>query len=106
MSRSECTSVPPELRARRLMPTSSRAFPEHNASWHTVCVNPRVFLDVDPRTLRLPGSRRSGTDPVKLHRQLAQFGTSTQGMPPLEVSRGTDGELVINNGVTRATRIA
>jgi len=24
----------------------------------------------------------------------------------LEVSRGTDGELVINNGVTRATRIA
>jgi hypothetical protein len=28
------------------------------------------------------------------------------GMPPLEVSRGTDGELVINNGVTRATRIA
>jgi len=27
-------------------------------------------------------------------------------MPPLEVSRGTDGELLINNGVTRATRIA
>jgi hypothetical protein len=27
-------------------------------------------------------------------------------MPPLEVSRGNDGELVINNGVTRATRIA
>jgi hypothetical protein len=27
-------------------------------------------------------------------------------MPPLEVSRGTDGELMINNGVTRATRIA
>jgi hypothetical protein len=27
-------------------------------------------------------------------------------MPPLEVSRGTDGELVINDGVTRATRIA
>jgi hypothetical protein len=25
---------------------------------------------------------------------------------PLEVSRGTDGELVINDGVTRATRIA
>ena len=42
-------------------------------------------------------------DPVKLHRQIAQFGTSVQGMPPLEVSRGTDGELVINNGVTRAT---
>jgi hypothetical protein len=27
-------------------------------------------------------------------------------MPPLEVSRGADGELVINNGVTRATRVA
>lgn len=43
---------------------------------------------------------------MKLHRQIAQFGTSIQGMPPLEVSRGTDGEMVINNGVTRATRIA
>ena len=28
------------------------------------------------------------------------------GMPTIEVSRGSDGELVINNGVTRATRIA
>ena len=69
-------------------------------------MNPRVFLDVDPRTLRVPGSRRSGADPVKLHRQVAQFGTSIQGMPPLEISRGSDGESVINNGVTRATRIA
>jgi hypothetical protein len=69
-------------------------------------MNPRVFLDVDPRTLRVPGSRRSGADPLKLHRQIVQFGSSAQAMPPLEVSRGTDGELVINNGVTRATRIA
>lgn len=69
-------------------------------------MNPRVFLDVDPRTLRLPGSRRLGADPVKLHQQIAQFGASVQGMPPLEVSRGTDGELVINNGVTRAARVA
>lgn len=69
-------------------------------------MNPRVFLDVDPRTLRLPGSRRAGADPLKLHRQIARFGSSTRGMPPLEVSRGSDGELVINNGVTRATRIA
>lgn len=69
-------------------------------------MNPRVFLDVDPRTLRLPGSRRSGADPLKLHQQIAQFGASMQGMSPLEVSRGTDGELVINNGVTRATRVA
>jgi hypothetical protein len=28
------------------------------------------------------------------------------GMPALEVSRGTDGELMINNGLTRATRVA
>jgi len=69
-------------------------------------MNPRVFFDVDPRTLRLPGSRRSGADLLKLHRQIAQFGTSVEGMPPLEVSRGTDGELVINDGVTRATRVA
>ena len=27
-------------------------------------------------------------------------------MPPVEVYRGTDGELMIYNGVTRATRIA
>jgi hypothetical protein len=69
-------------------------------------MNPWVFLDVDPRTLRLPASRRSGADPAKLQRQMVQFGTSVQGMLPLEVSRGADGKLVINNGVTRATRIA
>jgi hypothetical protein len=33
-------------------------------------------------------------------------GLSIVGMPPLEVSRGIDGELVINDGVTRATRVA
>src|SRR5262245_2145305 len=69
-------------------------------------MNPRVVLDVDQRTLRVPGSRPLGADPLKLHRQIAQFGGSAQGMPVVEVSRGTDGELVINNGVTRATRIA
>jgi hypothetical protein len=69
-------------------------------------VNPQVFLDVDPRTLRLPTSRRSGADATKLHRQIAQFGTSIAGMPPLLVSRGTDGALVISDGVTRATRVA
>ena len=47
-----------------------------------------------------------GADAFKLHRQIAQFGTSIRGMPALEVSRGTDGELIINNGVTRATRVA
>lgn len=69
-------------------------------------VNPRVFLDVDPRTLRLPTTRWSGADPSKLHRQIARFGTSVAGMPPILVSRGNDGELVISDGVTRATRVA
>src|SRR3954470_20912192 len=69
-------------------------------------MNPRGFLDVDPRALRLPPSRRSGGDPFKLQRQSAQGGATLRAMPPLEVSRGSDGELVINSGVTRATRIA
>lgn len=64
------------------------------------------FRDVDPRELRLPSSRREGADPTKLLRQIARFGASTVGMPPLVVYEGTDGILVIYNGVTRATRIA
>jgi hypothetical protein len=66
----------------------------------------REFLRVDPATLHLPGGRRDGVDPVKLHRQLARHGMSVAGIPPLEVSRGADGHLVINDGVTRATRVA
>lgn len=64
------------------------------------------FLEVDPAELRVPGSRRDGADPYKLQRQIARHGTSIDGMPPIEVSRGTDGELVINDGFTRATRAA
>jgi len=64
------------------------------------------FRDVDPRELRVPSSRRGGADPVKLRRQIARFGASSAGMPPLVVSEGTDGVLVVYNGVTRATRIA
>jgi hypothetical protein len=67
---------------------------------------PRLFLDVDPRTLHLPTTRPGGADSFKLHRQIARFGKTTQGMPPLEVSRGSDGELMISDGVTRATRVA
>ena len=66
----------------------------------------REFLEVDPAALWLPGGRRDGADPVKLQRQLTQYGQLTFGMPPLEVSRGSDGHLVINDGVTRATRMA
>jgi hypothetical protein len=69
-------------------------------------MHPRLFLDVDPRTLHLPTTRPTGADPFKLQRQLARFGTATQGMPPLEVYRGSDGELVVYDGVTRATGLA
>lgn len=64
------------------------------------------FLDVDPALLRLPPSRHQGADPGKLARHIAQFGTSMAGMPPLEVTEAADSELVINSGVTRATRVA
>ena len=66
----------------------------------------REFLQVDPARLRLPGGRSDGADLLKLQRQLARYGRSIDGMPPAEVSRGSDGELVINDGVTRATRVA
>lgn len=64
------------------------------------------FREVDPRELRPATSRRDGADPVKLQRQIARFGASTAGMPPLIVYEASDGVLVIYNGVTRATRIA
>ncbi len=64
------------------------------------------FRDVDPRELRVPPSRRQGADPAKLQRQIALFGRSAVGMPPPWVYEGTDGVLVLYNGVTRATRIA
>jgi hypothetical protein len=67
---------------------------------------PSHFRDVDPRELRVPASRRSGADLVKLHRQIVRFGASSAGMPALIVYEATDGALVIYNGVTRATRIA
>ena len=42
----------------------------------------------------------------EVHRQMARHEQSVAGMPPLEVSRGIDGGIVINDGVTRATRVA
>ena len=69
-------------------------------------MKPPDLRTVDPRTLRLPPSRLSGADPVKLHRQIANFGKSTVGMPVVEVYVGSDGELMIANGVPRATRVA
>ena len=64
------------------------------------------FRDVDPAELRLPPSRFSEADPYKLQQQIARFGASTVGMPPVWVYEGSDGVLEIINGATRATRIA
>ena len=69
-------------------------------------MKPREYLSVDPALLHLPGSRRDGAAPLKLQRQFSRYSTSVVGMPPLEVKRGSDGELVIFDGVTRATRVA
>ena len=64
------------------------------------------LLSVDPRQLRLPGGRRFGADPAKLQRQIARFGTSIDKLPVLLVTRGQNGELLLIDGVTRATRVA
>ena len=64
------------------------------------------FRDVDPLELRVPPSRSQGADPAKLQRQIALFGSSDIAMPPPWVYEGTDGILLLYNGVTRATRIA
>ncbi len=65
-----------------------------------------IFVNVDLRTLRLPPTRVNGADPIKLVRQIARHGSSLQGMPPPPVMRGKDGELMLTDGVTRATRAA
>ncbi len=54
-----------------------------------------VFLDVDPRELRLLPSQAAGADPYKLQTQIARFGSSTAGMPPLWVYQGSDGALFL-----------
>ena len=64
------------------------------------------FLDVDPAELHLPTTRPQGADPGKLARQIAKHGDSLDGMPRLLLIRGKDGQLRINDGVTRATRAA
>ena len=48
----------------------------------------------------------SGADPYKLQQQIARFGSKDIGMPAPWAVRGSDGELMLYNGVTRATRIA
>jgi hypothetical protein len=67
---------------------------------------PSVMVEVDPRSLHVPPSRLSGADPYKLNRQIALFGSSIANMPEPWAYRGSDGEIMLYNGVTRATGIA
>lgn len=53
-----------------------------------------------------PAPDPGGADPYKLQQQIAQYGTSVIGMPPLLVYEGSDGILELSDGVTRATRVA
>jgi len=64
------------------------------------------ILEIDPRELHLLPSQAGGADPFKLQTQIVRFGASSTGMPPAWVYRGSDGALVLYNGITRATRIA
>lgn len=67
---------------------------------------PREVLQIDPRTLHLPSEREDGVDLFKLGLQYARHGDRFDGMPALEVARDGNGNLMIQNGVTRATRAA
>ena len=62
------------------------------------------FRHVNPGDLRLAPGRQDGAKRSKYQRQVQTFGTDTTGMPPIEVTQGQNGELMINDGVTRATR--
>jgi hypothetical protein len=63
------------------------------------------FRVVDPGALRLPPGRQYGPDKARYLNQSRRFGAGMMGFPPIEVTEGRNGELMINNGVTRATRI-
>ena len=59
---------------------------------------------VQPGGLRCPPERADGADPMKLQDQFNEHGMDTSGMPPLQVIEGKNGQVVIYDGVTRATR--
>jgi len=65
-----------------------------------------VIVFVDPGELHVPPERSSGADLIKFTRRFSRFSTSIAGMPPLELLRGRNGALRVNDGVTRATRVA
>lgn len=81
------------------------SFNEERAKSAAQIMKQPEFLDIDPRLLHLPTTRPNGADPVKLQRQIIQYGSS-QDILPILVYRGSDGAYIIFDGVTRATRLA
>lgn len=65
----------------------------------------RRFDHVDPGDLHLPPGRQDGAVRARYEQQARDYGVGMTGMLPIEVTEGKNGELMINNGVTRATRI-
>jgi hypothetical protein len=63
------------------------------------------FIEVEPGELRLPSGRQEGAVAKRYFDQVRRFGDKTDGMPVIQVTEGQDGELMINDGVTRAMRI-
>ena len=91
-------SGPLSLGVSRRRPPETRLPPHSIFGYHLFMA--ADFRDVDPAELRLPPSRFSGADPYKLQRQIARFGASTVGMPPVWVYEGSDGVLEIRDAPT------
>ena len=62
------------------------------------------FRHALPGLLRVSSMRPEGADEMQLQDQFNEFGFSAVDMPPIEVTLGMEGEMMINNGMTRATR--
>lgn len=57
-----------------------------------------------PGSLQLPPNRSEGADPFKLNAQINEFGGDVKNCPPIQVTQGHADALMINDGVTRASR--
>src|SRR5206468_579925 len=71
-------------------------------------MNSPVFLDVDPRTLRVPGSRRSGADPFTGPKRAATRLATDRclqetSMPELSIT--SDPAVMLGKPVVAGTRI-
>ena len=63
------------------------------------------IIEVDPGDLRLPPGRQDGPVAERYFDQVRKFQGKMEGIPLVQVTKGKGGELMINDGVTRATRI-